>query len=89
MISHTTDKFWKVYQKLPTQIRKQAKSSFILFQKDPYHPSLHFKKVHSSLPIYSTRISRNYRVLGFKKGEQIIWFWIGNHTDYDKLLKQM
>lgn len=89
MKSRTTDKFWKAYNRLSELIQKQAKATFILFQKDPYHPSLHFKRVHSTLPIYSARISRDYRTLRILKEAEIIWFWIGSHSDYENLLVQL
>ncbi len=28
-------------------------ANWILFEKNPYHPSLYFKRVHSTQPIYS------------------------------------
>ena len=89
MKSRTTDKFWKVYSKLPIHIRKKAKSAFLLFQKDPFHPSLYFKRVHSALPIYSARITRDYRALSVQRDAEIIWFWIGSHSDYESLLKRL
>ncbi|MGM0600716.1 MAG: hypothetical protein ACQETH_12975 [Candidatus Rifleibacteriota bacterium] len=58
-----------------------------MFKKDPWYPSLHFKRVHSSLSVYSARISIDYRAVGVIKTDLIIWFWIGSHTDYEKLLK--
>ncbi|MGM0600726.1 MAG: hypothetical protein ACQETH_13030 [Candidatus Rifleibacteriota bacterium] len=72
---------------MPAEIKKQAKESFLIFKKDPWYPSLHFKRVHSSLPVYSARISIDYRAVGVIKRDLIIWFWIGSHTDYEKLLK--
>jgi hypothetical protein len=88
LISRANDKFWKLYQALPPDIKKQAKESFILFKKDPWYPSLHFKRVHSSLPVYSARINIDYRAVGILKNDKIIWFWIGSHSDYEKLLKE-
>jgi hypothetical protein len=40
----------------------------------------------STEPIDSVRISRGYRALGLRDGDLVTWFWIGSHTDYDKLL---
>lgn len=74
MISHINDKFKKSYKKLPAEIRKLAKSQYKLFQENPYHPSLHFKRVHSTRPIYSARITQNYRTIGIMKDNVIIWF---------------
>ena len=89
MISHTTGKFWKAYNKLPDDIRKQAKTAYVSFQDNPFHPSLHFKRIHSVLPIYSVRITKDYRSLGVQKDSEIIWFWIGSHSDYEKLIKKL
>lgn len=89
MKSKATDKFWKYYAQLPNNIKKQAKESYSIFQRDPYYPSLHFKRVHSSLPIYSVRITIDYRAIGVLKENMIVWFWIGSHSGYEKLVKQM
>jgi mRNA-degrading endonuclease RelE of RelBE toxin-antitoxin system len=88
MISHTTEGFRKLLEHLPQEIQRQAKDAYSKFQEDPYHPSLHFKRVHSTRPIYSARISRDYRSIGILKENEIIWYWIGSHSEYDKLLKQ-
>jgi len=89
MISHTTQRFRKLYGHLPEQIQKQAKQVYRKFKKEPYYPGLHFKRVHSSGPIYSVRITRDYRAVGVQQNDEIIWFWIGSHSDYDKLLNQL
>ena len=88
MISHTNSSFWKHYRKLPQNIRKIAKKQYKLFAKDTYHTSLHFKRVHSTRPIYSVRITQNYRVVGILNDNIIVWFWVGSHDEYDKLLKK-
>ena len=88
MISHTNSSFWKLYSKLPQNIRQIAKKQYQLFATDPYHASLHFKRVHSTRPIYSARITRNYRAVGILEDNIIVWFWVGSHDDYDKLLKR-
>lgn len=87
MISHTTEKFRKLLKKLPTQIQKQAIKAFRQFQTDPYHPGLRYKRVHSRKPIYSIRISKDYRALGVIKDGVIVWFWIGSHSDHEEILK--
>jgi mRNA-degrading endonuclease RelE of RelBE toxin-antitoxin system len=87
MISKATRKFWKLYKDLPTNLRAQAKATYKQFQKDPYYPSLHFKQVHSTKPIYSARISLDYRVIGVLQDNKVVWFWIGPHDEYEKLIK--
>ena len=89
MISHTTAKFWKLYSTLPTDIRKQAKTAYSQFKKNPYHPSLQFKRVHSNKPIYSVRINIDCRAVGIVDNAEIIWFWIGSHREYEKILQKL
>ena len=89
MKSITTTAFRKTYAHLPAQIRERAYEAYLQFKEDPSHPSLRFKKIHSELPIYSVRISKNYRAVGQLDKNTIIWFWIGSHAEYDKLLLQL
>ena len=89
MKSATTGAFWKHYGDLPAEARKQAKEAFRRFRQDPSHPGLHFKRVHSQRPVFSVRISRAYRSIGVLQGDEITWFWIGSHAEYDKLVKSM
>lgn len=86
MKSHTTERFRKAFQRLPPHIQRQARQAYKRFKQNPYYPSLHFKQVHSTKPIYSVRISLNYRALGVLEGDEIIWFWISSYAEYDKLL---
>ena len=48
-----------------------------------------FRRVHPTRPIYSARISNSYRALGVRDGDEVIWFWIGSHADYDHLLSRL
>lgn len=89
MISRTTKKFWKAYYKLPSEIKKSAKKSFLIFQKNPFHPGLNFKRIYSNQNIYSIRISKDYRALAIVEDENIIWFWIGSHSEYDKIVQTL
>lgn len=89
MKSRTTEKFRKAFALLPEQIQRQARSAYRLFQQNPQHPSLHFKQVHPTKPIYSVRINIDYRAVGVREQEEMIWFWIGPHTAYEKLLARV
>jgi mRNA-degrading endonuclease RelE of RelBE toxin-antitoxin system len=89
MKSFTTERFMKLYRDLPEQSRKQAREAYKQFIDNPQHPSLHFKQVHAGKSIYSARINKNYRVLGILNGSEIVWFWIGIHDEYDKLLARL
>jgi hypothetical protein len=89
LISKTTDRFWKCYTELPVEIKKSSKQAYKLFIQNPYHPGLHFKRIHSQRPVFSVRISKNYRAVGIQQNNELIWFWIGSHREYEKLLVQM
>lgn len=51
---------------------------------NPRHPSLHFKKVGE---LWSARIDDNYRALALEGADGFHWIWIGNHAEYDRLIK--
>lgn len=85
--SFANDKFWKTYRALPEDVQQLADKAFELFQNNPQHTSLHFKKVAKKQPIYSVRITEHYRSLGYLKEDSIYWFWIGDHTSYEKMIK--
>ena len=89
MISRTTARFRSAYRQLPDPIQGQARNAYRIFQQNPHHPSLHFKQVHPTRPIYSVRISLAYRALGVCEGDQIVWFWIGSHDEYDRLVSRL
>ncbi len=86
MKSRTTIQFRQAFAKLPEQVQQQTRASYRQFKENPGHPSLRFKKVHQNLPIYSARISKNYRAVGQLDGDLIIWFWVGSHIEYERLL---
>lgn len=46
------------------------------------------KNVHPREPVYSVRITRGYRALGLVEGDTVTWFWIGSHTDYERLISR-
>jgi len=75
--------FWSCYQQLPIAIRQNADKNFALLKNDPQHPSLRLKKVGR---YWSARVGLSYRVLGAEVDGGILWFWIGNHADYDKII---
>jgi hypothetical protein len=64
-------------------VSKLADKNFQLLKTDPKHPSLHFKKIGK---LWSVRVGAHYRALGSDRSEGVVWFWIGSHADYDKLI---
>jgi hypothetical protein len=86
MKSKTTRKFRELLRALPEDVRRQAYADYRQFKRDPYHPSLQFKRVSQQKLLYSVRIGISYRALGLREEEDlIVWIWIGSHAAYDKL----
>lgn len=90
MKSQLTAAFRKRYSALPEEVRIQARVAYRLFTANPYHSSLHFKRVHRTEPVYSARVGRSYRVLGLLEPDNVIvWFWIGPHEQYETLIANL
>ncbi len=86
MNHRTLPRFWQYYGQLPKEIRALADKNFDLLKSNPYHPSLHFKKVDDVRKLWSVRVGAQYRALGREKPDGIVWFWIGLHSEYSKLI---
>ena len=89
MRSRATPRFWAAYRALPAENRNLARRAYQLFRENPGHPSLHFKRIHDREPIYSARVSLGYRAVGLLERDEVTWFWIGTHADYDRLLDRL
>ena len=68
---------------LPDEIRSVADKNFDLLKANPRHPSLRLKKVGA---FWSARVGRNYRAVARDRAEGLVWFWIGPHDQYDRLI---
>ncbi len=80
----TSPSFWDCYERLPKQIQELADKNFEILKENPQHPSLHLKKVRR---YWSVRVGMRYRALAVEVESGLLWFWIGTHAEYDKLLK--
>ena len=76
--------FWASYRSLPEEVRALADQAFAHLKADPRYPSLHFKKLGE---VWSARVGLHYRALAFEVDDGYVWFWIGSHAEYDKLVK--
>jgi len=85
VISKVRPSFWRAYAALDPRIRDAAKRAYTLFAENPAHPSLRFKKLAGYEDVWSVRINEQYRAVGQRNGETVIWVWIGSHNDFDKL----
>jgi hypothetical protein len=56
MKSLATEGFWQALERLPVEVRSQAQRAFRLFQADPFHPSLHFKRIDDEDNVWAVRV---------------------------------
>jgi hypothetical protein len=81
---HASRRFWEYYRALPRGVRRLADKSFDRLKTDPSHTSLRLKKIGH---FWSVRVGLHYRALGTDAGnDAVIWFWIGHHAEYDRLI---
>jgi hypothetical protein len=80
---HANPDFWAAYYALPTDIQALADKNFALLKADARYPSLHFKPVG---PYWSARVGRKYRALAVERSGDYVWFWIGTHSEYDRMI---
>ncbi|CAD5945870.1 hypothetical protein PCC7805_02243 [Planktothrix agardhii] len=80
---YTNRKFWLFYNQLPEDIEQIADAFYELLKTNPNHPSLYFKRVNK---YWSVRVGKDYRALGIEVKNGILWFWIGTHAEYDRLI---
>ena len=82
---HVKDpRFQPLFEGLPLEVRALAEKSFALLKQNPKHPSLHFKRLSGD--IWSIRVGRSYRALAVEGIGCFQWFWIGTHSEYDRLV---
>ena len=86
MNSQVTGDFLACFAKLPDAVKALPRKSYRLWRDNPSHPSLHFKRIHRTEPLFSVRVGLGWRALGLLEGDTLSWFWIGSHADYDRLI---
>jgi hypothetical protein len=87
--NRTTSQFRSLLAALPEDVQRQARKAFKLYETDPNHPSLNFERLHTRGEYYSARVNQQYRVMAKRKPDHMLWFWIGAHDEYDKLLARL
>lgn len=84
MKSHVKKGFWKLFYDLSPELQRQAYEAYEQFQRDPFSPGLNFEEVNKRVNLWSARVNDGIRVLGYREGDEIIWFWIGSHAEYER-----
>jgi hypothetical protein len=85
MKSLTTPEFWQMYADLPPEVRAAARKVYKLWQQNPRHGSLQFQKRGR---FWRVSVGLGYRALALPVAEGYLWFWIGPHDKYERLLRK-
>lgn len=67
-------------------MRALADPKYLLFEREPFHPSLGLKQKGE---VWTVDIGRSYRAIAYRNGNDFHWFWIGSHEEYNKLLRRV
>ena len=84
--------FWDMFTELPEEVQRDARAAYRLFCENPAHTSLNFEAVNTKRTAWSVRVNSQYRVVGARRKSEwnlFVWFWIGPHNDYEKLINQL
>ena len=84
MNSRTRPSFWRAYANLDAATKAAARQAYARFAENPGHPSLRFKKLGGHDQVWSVRVNEQYRAIGERQGDTIVWAWIGTHNEFDK-----
>lgn len=76
--------FWEAYRTLPAPVRAVADKNYALLKENPRRPSLQLKPVGR---YWSVRVGLRHRTLAVEVDNGLLWFWIGSHADYDRLIR--
>jgi cell wall assembly regulator SMI1 len=84
VISRAAPQFWELYCALPPDVRAAARKAYQKFSESPTHPSLRLERLRSDRRAWSVRITRDYRAVALRSGEEWVWLWIGDHKEFDR-----
>ncbi len=83
MSHHASKRFWRHFNELAPELQQLARDDYELLRDNAQQPSLHFKRVGK---YWSVRIGSGHRALGVDSPKGILWFWIGEHEEYERLI---
>jgi mRNA-degrading endonuclease RelE of RelBE toxin-antitoxin system len=85
--SQASSRFWQLFQRLPSEVQRLAEKNYRLWQTNPHHPSLRYRRLQGHDDLVSVRIGDRYRAVGLLADGAVIWIWVGPHAEYDQLIR--
>ena len=87
MRSQATPRFWRLLQNLPEDVQRLASKNYHLWQSNPNHPSLRYRRLEGRDDLATVRVGDHYRALALIERGAVTWIWIGPHAEYDRLIR--
>ena len=84
MKSRGTLEFWQLYRTLPPEIQRATRKAHAIFLENPAHAGLRLERLKSDPRAWSVRITRDYRAVALRSGDDWLWVWIGTHKEFDR-----
>lgn len=88
MTSKASARFWKCHNELPRHVQTLALKNYRIWQQNPQHSSLDFKKLYGSGQRFSVRVGNHHRAIGREVSGGVEWVWIGSHEEYNGLISR-
>ena len=64
-------------------------AAYAKFKENPASLHIEGKGRQKGVIVIGVHITDNWRALAYRQGPDYIWFWLGIHTDYDRMLKRL
>jgi hypothetical protein len=84
MNSWTPPEFWAAFAALPVPAQTAARWAYRLWLNNPRHGSLQFQRKGR---FWCARVGPGYRALALSVPDGFLWFWIGPHDEYERMLR--
>lgn len=85
----TTAQFRRLYSEMKHDDQARADDKFDKVLYDPKSAGIHRinQNPYKQYEVYGAPAGLKQRVLGVRTGTCFIWYWIGSHEEYNKLIK--
>jgi hypothetical protein len=80
-------RYTKLFDRLPKAVQERAQEYYKKWWKDP--ASIEFRPLNANAKIWRASLPEGYRAMGEERGDTIVWFWIGSHSDYNNMIKKV
>ena len=87
MRSRTHRRFWNEFNRLPGHVQCLARDKFRIWQRDPFHLSMEFKRLGKTFGRFESATT----IALSRKDTAILQsgFWIATHEEYNKFVRQL